>query len=70
MEDNLLKIFLGASPLWCAAASGYFDIVKLLVNYGADVNLPTTTNSTPLRAACFHGSLPIVKYVFCFKKSL
>ena len=52
-----------ATALWCAAGAGHFGIVKLLVQYGADVNHPTKTNSTPLRAACFDGRLDIVKYL-------
>ncbi|XP_076820079.1 protein fem-1 homolog B-like [Clavelina lepadiformis] len=52
-----------ASPLWCASANGYLEIVKLLVTHGADLNKTTTTNSTPLRAACFHGKLSIVMYL-------
>ncbi|MCL4141303.1 UNVERIFIED_CONTAM: hypothetical protein GTU68_045574 [Idotea baltica] len=35
----------------------------MLVRAGADVNHPTKTNSTPLRAACFDGRLDIVKYL-------
>lgn len=53
----------GAPPLWCAAAAGHVDIVKLLVSHGAKVNSTTRTNSTPLRAACFDGHLEIVKYL-------
>ncbi|CAG9822730.1 unnamed protein product [Phaedon cochleariae] len=53
----------GAPPLWCAAAAGHLDIVKLLVAHGAKVNTTTRTNSTPLRAACFDGHLDIVKYL-------
>ncbi|XP_050306187.1 protein fem-1 homolog CG6966 isoform X2 [Anthonomus grandis grandis] len=53
----------GAPPLWCAAAAGHVDIVKLLVSHGAKVNTTTRTNSTPLRAACFDGHLEIVKYL-------
>ncbi|CAF1198765.1 unnamed protein product [Didymodactylos carnosus] len=56
-------IIRGASPLWCAAASGHLNIVKLLVSYGANVNHYTETHSTPLRAACFDGRLDIVKYL-------
>lgn len=35
----------------------------MLVRAGANVNHPTKTNSTPLRAACFDGRLDIVKYL-------
>lgn len=38
-------------------------VVKMLVRAGANVNHPTKTNSTPLRAACFDGRLDIVKYL-------
>ncbi|XP_019876786.1 protein fem-1 homolog CG6966 isoform X2 [Aethina tumida] len=53
----------GAPPLWCAAAAGHLEIVKLLITHGAKVNSTTRTNSTPLRAACFDGHLDIVKYL-------
>ncbi|XP_066249230.1 protein fem-1 homolog B isoform X1 [Euwallacea similis] len=53
----------GATALWCAACAGHLNIVKALVKAGADVNHPTKTNSTPLRAACFDGRLDIVKYL-------
>ena len=53
----------GAPPLWCAAAAGFLNIVKLLVKAGASVNQTTFTNSTPLRAACFDGHLDIVQYL-------
>lgn len=53
----------GATALWCAAGAGHFNIVKLLIDQGADVNHATVTNSTPLRAACFDGRLDIVQYL-------
>ncbi|XP_075216692.1 protein fem-1 homolog B-like [Lycorma delicatula] len=53
----------GASALWCAAGAGHLNVVKTLVKAGANVNHPTLTNSTPLRAACFDGRLDIVKYL-------
>ncbi|CAF0925813.1 unnamed protein product [Didymodactylos carnosus] len=53
----------GASPLWCAAASGYMNIVKLLMDHGAQVNHLTRNHSTPLMAACFDGNFDIVKYL-------
>lgn len=53
----------GAPPLWCAAAAGHLEIVKLLTDRGANVNSTTKTNSTPLRAACFDGHFEIVQYL-------
>nr|XP_003704502.1 PREDICTED: protein fem-1 homolog B-like isoform X1 [Megachile rotundata] len=52
-----------ASALWCAAGAGYLTIVKTLVKAGANVNHPTKSLSTPLRAACFDGRLDVVKYL-------
>ncbi|XP_060559598.1 protein fem-1 homolog B-like [Ruditapes philippinarum] len=53
----------GATPLWCSAGAGHYNIIKMLIEHGADVNHSTVTNSTPLRAACFDGRLDIVKYL-------
>lgn len=53
----------GASALWCAAGGGHLTVVKTLVGCGSNVNHPTKTNSTPLRAACFDGRLDIVRYL-------
>ncbi|XP_037038800.1 protein fem-1 homolog B isoform X1 [Bradysia coprophila] len=56
-------IVQGATALWCAAGAGHLNVIKLLVQHGADVNHKTKTLSTPLRAACFEGRLDIVKYL-------
>lgn len=45
------------------AGAGHLSVLKTLVKAGANVNHPTKTNSTPLRAACFNGRLDIVKYL-------
>nr|QYC92815.1 Fem-1b [Sinonovacula constricta] len=60
----------GASPLWCAAGAGHFNIVTLLIEHGANVNHATSTNSTPLRAACFDGRLDIVLYLLQHKADI
>ena len=52
-----------ATPLWCAAAVGHLGLVKLLVEYGANINSKTIANSTPLRAACYSGYLNIVEFL-------
>ncbi|KAH9279482.1 Protein fem-1 -like protein C [Echinococcus granulosus] len=53
----------GVTPLWCAAAANYLEIVQFLVDRGADVNRTTITNSTALRAACFDGHEEVVRYL-------
>ncbi len=56
-------VIQGATALWCAAGAGHLDIVKCLLNHGAEVNHTTLSNSTPLRAACFDGRPDIVRYL-------
>ncbi|KAF5340829.1 hypothetical protein D9758_017067 [Tetrapyrgos nigripes] len=46
-----------------AAANGYFHIVKVLVENGADVNAWEGYFGFPLQAAAFRGYLDIVKYL-------
>lgn len=41
------------SPLWVAAVSGNIDIVRLLIDNGANINSLSDTGSTPLRSVCF-----------------
>lgn len=41
------------SPIWVAAVSGNLDIVKLLIENGANINSLSDTGSTPLRSVCF-----------------
>jgi len=56
-------IIEGATALWCAAGAGHFDVVRTLIEFHADVNHASYSNSTPLRAACFDGRLDIVKFL-------
>ena len=41
----------------------FVKTVQRLVKAGAEVNHTTTSNSTPLRAACFEGKLDIVAFL-------
>lgn len=52
-----------ATALWAASTGGHLEIVKLLVEHGAEVNKPTLTLSTPLRGASFHGHLDVMEYL-------
>ena len=49
------------TALWVAAAKGYFDVVRLLIEQSAEVDGRTSNNSTPLRAAAIDGHLDIVR---------
>lgn len=56
-------IIEGATGLWCAAAAGHQKVVSTFIEFHADVNHATRSNSTPLRAACFDGRLDIVSFL-------
>jgi len=49
------------SGLILAADSGNEEMVKLLLEGGANVNYANETGDTPLAAACFSGSIELVK---------
>lgn len=46
-----------ASVLFDAAASGNPDIISLLLEYGADPNVPTHTGHLPIHRAAYRGHL-------------
>ncbi|PIK60415.1 putative ankyrin repeat and KH domain-containing protein mask [Apostichopus japonicus] len=49
------------TPLMEAASAGHVDIVKLLLEYEADVNAQSSAGNTPLMYACSGGHEEIVK---------
>lgn len=55
----------GNSALHEAALNGHLDIVKLLIEYGADVNIKSSEScsDTPLIDASANGHLNVVKYL-------
>lgn len=52
------KIF---TPLNLACGIGHSDIFDILIEYGADFNLPNINGRTPLIAACDNSQIDIVK---------
>jgi Fem-1 family protein b len=56
-------MYFNVSILWLATAMNNFELVKLLVEHGANVNHTTKTNSTPLRCACYHGNVDMTRYL-------
>lgn len=66
---NLLSFSINLMGNFLSGA-GHLKVVKALVKAGADVNHPTKTFSTPLRAASFDGRLDIVKYLIEHKADI
>ena len=51
----------GATPLLLSIALGKPDIARILINNGADVNIPDDEGLAPIHIACQEGNLEIVK---------
>lgn len=51
------------TPLWVAVSEQHIRIVERLVEHGVDINSSTSTNSTPVRCACYCANLTIAKYL-------
>ena len=62
-SDEGPKMYLAVSILWAAAARNKFQIVKLLIENGAEVNFRTMSKSTPLRSVCLHGNIEMARYL-------
>jgi len=60
-DPNAIK--LGTTPLHIAAGHGHFDIVKILVENGANVNAKDLMGFTPLHSAIMGNHLAIVKFL-------
>lgn len=55
-----INTYLGISPIVIAVATGNLDIIKYLVEHGADIHI---AHDFPLREASERGYLDIVKYL-------
>jgi ankyrin repeat protein len=51
----------GRTPLHFACKEGYLEVVKLLIELGADKEAKDKWNETPLHLACIEGHLDVVK---------
>jgi ankyrin repeat protein len=60
-KDNVNSVQDGVTPLFTAVALNKTDVVKLLIDKGADVNLPIANGSTPLVTAITMAGDPIKK---------
>ncbi|XP_018413089.1 PREDICTED: fibronectin type 3 and ankyrin repeat domains protein 1 [Nanorana parkeri] len=54
---------LSFTPLMVAAQKGYLGLVKLLVEYGADVPRENGSGKNSMMLACFSGHLDVGKYL-------
>jgi ankyrin repeat protein len=59
-DPNAIR--LGTTPLHIAAGHGHFDIVKILVENGANVNVKDLMGFTPLHSAIMGDHFAIVKF--------
>jgi len=57
------KSFHFVTPLWCAAVSGKLDVLKFLVERGADIDSISDKGSTPVRSACYMSHVSVVSYL-------
>ena len=51
------------TALWCAAATGNFGVVKLLVDNRANITHTAFKHSTPVTVSCFMGRLEILNFL-------
>ncbi|KAK3103715.1 hypothetical protein FSP39_021280 [Pinctada imbricata] len=63
IDDDDEKTIVYVSPLWSAAHGNKIDLARILLKYGADVNLQTNRKSTPLRIACREKHVDMVKFL-------
>ena len=59
VEDRGMKG--DCTPLMEASSSGHYEIVKLLLSHGADVNAQSSSGNTPLMYACASGHSEVVR---------
>jgi ankyrin repeat protein len=61
--DTLSQNGLGVTPLHSALANGYENVARELVFEGADVNLASKSEWTPLHYAAHLGNKPLVLFL-------
>ncbi|CAD5190025.1 unnamed protein product [Musa acuminata subsp. malaccensis] len=58
------------SPLHFSASHGHHEIVSVLVETGANINLRNYSGQTPLMLACLHGHWEVVQILILFKANI
>lgn len=63
-SDNIDDIFQHSqTALMLAVSHGNLDMVQMLIEAGADINIQDDDGSTSLMCAAEHGHIDIVKYL-------
>ena len=62
-DPNERKLFTRTTPLIEAAIGGHLDVVRLLVDNGADVNIQGESWQAPLHFAAAEGHVEIVRFL-------
>ena len=55
--------FTCCTPLFLAAARGHLDVLRCLIENGADINASTTDNCTPLMIAIENGKINVATFL-------
>ena len=73
IDDNILDdddccgancvSFTCCTPLFLAAARGHLDVLRCLIENGADINASTTDNCTPLMIAIENGKINVATFL-------
>jgi hypothetical protein len=61
IDDINIQDIDGATPLSISSEYGHTEIVKMLLDHGADVNIPRNNGDTCLISACFFGRVDVVQ---------
>jgi ankyrin repeat protein len=51
----------GRTPLYVASDKGHLEVVRVLLDHGADVNTPAAYAGSALFAACCNGHVEVVR---------
>lgn len=60
----------GSTPLHCAIAAGYTDLVQFFLQRHVYISIPDILGNTPLHLACFFGNTKIVNLILSSENSL
>ena len=61
--DASIKMAGGWTPAHCAAEMGRLAVLKVMVEFGAPVNIPDSTGDTPKRIAEIYSHQDCIEYL-------